>query len=354
MNSRHGLRISTPDGSGQAVHPDVVHVPDGFLGYAYWMGCTPYPFAEDRFENPVIRVSHDGVDWMPFPGAPDPLVEAPVNGSWHHADTDIVLHNGTIYVFYISTNREAAETVFSFICSADGVRWSAPHEIYRGAWGVSPAVVVVDVSKWSMWYVVRDSLARAQVSFVYRRDGPAAVALGRPEPCDLRIPGHVVWHLDVIRSGPRFEALVTAFPSGTNPSRSRLFYTESDDGRVFRLLSESPLIRPTLLGWDNRMIYRSSFVRCQDNSYRIWYSAASWGMRCGIGLVEGPIDRLAAVATEAHSKEPSALRRCQEDAVGLAKYLALRVLPAPIYGWLLKTRARLRTSFRSTQPDPRQ
>ncbi|MBC7603793.1 MAG: hypothetical protein H7255_14195 [Ramlibacter sp.] len=353
MNSRYGLQIPTPDGSGQAVHPDVLHVPDGFLGYAYWMGCTPYPFAADRLENPIVRVSHDGVRWTAFPGAPDPLVEAPANGSWHHADTDIVLHRGTLYVFYISTNREAAETVFSFVCSTDGVRWSAPLEIYSDTWGVSPAVLVGNESDWSMWYVFRDALADSQVSTVYRSRGASLATFGPPERCDLQVPGHVVWHLDVIRSGHRVEALVTAFPKGTDPSRSRLFHAESDDGRVFRLASTSPLIRPTLVGWDNRMIYRSSFVKRRDNSYRVWYSAASWGMRCGIGLVEGPIDRLAPVTHEPRSSGPSVLRRFSEDAIGLAKYLALRMLSASAHAWLLSTRARLRATVRAARPSTR-
>ena len=56
--------------------------------------------------------------------------------------------------------------------------------------------------------------------------------------------------------------------------------------------SLSPLIRPTLFGADNRMVYRSSFLKRIDGSYRIWNSTASWGMRCGIGFVPGQIDGL--------------------------------------------------------------
>lgn len=340
MNSRHDLCIPTPDGSGQAVHPDVLHVPSGFLGYEYWMACTPYPFAADRLENPIVRVSHDGVHWTSFPGAPDPLVEAPSNGAWHHADTDIVLHRGRLYVFYISTNRERAETVFSFIASVDGVHWSEPKEIYRGTWGVSPSVVVDDQEGWSMWYVFRDSLSRAQHSIVYRRRGSSATSLGPAQVCELQVPRHVVWHLDVICTEHRIEALVTAFPRGTDPSRSRLFHAVSEDGHMFRLTTGKPLIRPSWFGWDNRMVYRSSFVKRVDGTYRIWYSAASWGMRCGIGLVEGALDRLRQVSVEGSQLSQS--RRWSEDALGLMKYSAYRVLPAPAYAHLLSAWSRVR------------
>lgn len=334
------MQIPTPDGSGQAVHPDVLHVPAGFLGYEYWMGCTPYPFAADRLENPIIRVSHDGLVWQPFPGAPDPLVQAPADSAWHHADTDIVLHEGTLYVFYISTNREAPGTTFSFVSTRDGRIWSAPREIYRAAWGVSPAVVVDVPGRWQLWYVVRDALARAQSSQVFSAIGSGPADWQAATVCELSIPGFVVWHLDVVPVEAGFEALVTAFPKGTDPSRSRLFLARSTDGLAFTLAGRAPLVRPRWLGWDNRMIYRSTMVVLPGGVRRIWYSGASWGMRTGIGLLEGPVgrpQRVAAPAARAH-----AIQALAENLSGLAKYLLYRVLPPGAYAGVLRLRTRTR------------
>ena len=47
MNAASPLTIETPDGSGEAVHPDVLFVPGGFAGHTHWLACTPYPRGDD-------------------------------------------------------------------------------------------------------------------------------------------------------------------------------------------------------------------------------------------------------------------------------------------------------------------
>lgn len=106
--------------------------------------------------------------------------------------------------------------------------------------------------------------------------------------------------------------------------------------------SLSLLIRLTLFGWDNRMVYRSSFLKRIDVSYRIWYSAASWGMRCGIGLVTGQIDGLLPLERAPKGYALSVIRRFRENAFGLAKYMLYRALPVPAYAYVLSVCARVR------------
>ena len=53
MNAPAPLVTPTYDGSGQVVHPDVVHVPGGWNGYEYWMGMTPYPNGNNDLREPV-------------------------------------------------------------------------------------------------------------------------------------------------------------------------------------------------------------------------------------------------------------------------------------------------------------
>lgn len=341
VNAPSDVVVPTPDGSGQAVHPDVIHVAGGHLGFPYWMACTPYPFGADRHENPIVRVSHDGIVWQPFPGAPDPLVAAPVDASWHHADTDLVLHDDMLHVFYISTKCEGAKTTFSVITSANGAHWSEPRVVYRAPWGVSPALLVGG-GQWSMWYIYLDMFAVSQGSVLWRRTGASPFEFGEPIECDLNVPGHVVWHIDVIRADAGFESLVTAFPRGTDMSRSRLFHATSTDGLRWLLSAPMPLLGPSLTGWDNRMIYRSSFVKRDDGSYSIWYSAASWGMRCGIGFVEGPLEQLRAPHGSCGGVRVSALRRLGEDLLGLAKYILSRLLPQRAFHCLLAMNRQVR------------
>jgi hypothetical protein len=290
------------------------------------MACTPYPFGNDRLENPIVRVSNNGVDWCCFPGAPDPLVAEPDELAWHHADTDLIIYNDTLYVFYISTNRHTAETAFLMITTSDGLNWTSPVAIYRDTWGVSPAVVVDSVQRWSLWYVWCDTFSNQQVSVVYRRTGSDPLTLGDSQRCMLVVPNHVVWHLDVIQDGETYEALVTAFPRGTDPSRSRLFHALSSDGLTFVLSRKDPIIQPSWFGWDNRMIYRSTFIKIKNDHYRLWYTGASWGMRCGIGALEGVLTNLQPMLCTTVSGQ-SNMKLFFENFVGLSKYILTRILP---------------------------
>lgn len=345
-NASACLQISTPDGSGQVVHPDVAFEPGGFLGYPYWMACTPYPYGQDRDENPVVRVSHDGRQWQVFPGAPDPVISPPEGSAWHYADTDLVIYNKMLHLFFISAVRGGSGTTFSMMTSMDGVHWTPPLDIYRGEWGVSPSVIVDKEGRWSLWYVWRDALSHPQQSLMFRRAGEHPTTLGAPALCVIDIPDHIVWHIDVIAVDGGYEALVAAFPSGTDPSRSRLFHAHSSDGFRFTQSFRRSLLKPTWLGWDNRMIYRSTFIKRPDSTYQLWYSAASWGMRCGIGLLEGKLSEMHAVNGEAeHSISPT--RRFFENAMGLTKYLIYRVLPSNAFMALL----RIRNQLRRTSPD---
>lgn len=308
------------------------------MGFRYWMACTPYPYGDDRAENPILRVSQDGVQWSAVPGAPDPLVPPPIDEQWHHADTDLVLHEDRLYVFFISVRRSYSDTTFSVISSRDGTTWSSPETVYSGSWGVSPAVLVHD-NIWHLWFIRLDTNDRRAKSALLLRKGADPLRLGNERPCALALPGYTPWHVDIIRVDDGFEALIAAFPDGTNPSRCRLFHAESSDGVGWRLSNPAPMLSPSLFGWDNRMIYRSSFVK-REGSYQIWYTGASWGMKCGIGYVEGLLTSLVPAEQQPRDDQPTS--RVIEDAAGLAKYMIWRTVPPRIFRALLHAKRVLR------------
>ena len=319
------LAISTPDGSGQAVHPDVVDAGRDFAGHRFWMAMTPYPFGDDQQENPCIRVSDDGLSWLPLPGAPDPLVPPPVQPDRHWSDTDLVLHDGLLHVFFRGCERGGGRADYLVVTSPDGVTWSEPRIVWTGDDGVSPAFVRAG-AEWLMWHVVAPAGGATGSRIVCQRSADLT-GWSAPEVCDLDLPGHVAWHIDVIAADAGFEALVSAFPARANMSRCRLFHATSPDGRTFGLSSRQPVLRPQAGRWCSRMIYRSTFTRDGDGSYRVWYSGASWGMRCGIGYAEGPMSALRVVNGPA---EVPASVRAREDMKGWATYLAIHRTPDPV------------------------
>ena len=281
------LLISTPDGSGQMAHPDVVHVPSGFAGFTYLMACTPYPFGADRFENPCLRVSNDGVRWQPLAGAPDPLVPAPADPSRHWSDPDLTVVDGVLHLVFRGCERGQPAAEFLVTTSRDGTEWTEPTVFHEGDRMVSPALVHHD-GHWSMWHVEADSRPAELGSRLVRTQGRDLMALGEPTTCSIDIPGHRLWHVDVVATDLGWEALFAAYPEHTNASRCALFHAVSDDGAAFRLSQADPVIRPRARTWSSRVIYRATMVK-SASGYRVWYSGASWGQRWAVGLAQGSV-----------------------------------------------------------------
>ncbi|WP_228441121.1 hypothetical protein [Chryseobacterium phosphatilyticum] len=98
-------------------HPDVQYFPGGFNGYKYWMVFTPYNGAvganadSNRYENPTIVVSNDGLTWRPPNGISNPIQRAPTRtesipespnekpqGFW--SDVDWMYENGKFLLYF--------------------------------------------------------------------------------------------------------------------------------------------------------------------------------------------------------------------------------------------------------------
>jgi hypothetical protein len=343
MNAKVPLHVTTPDGYGQVVHPDVVCIPEGFCGYRFWMAVTPYPFGRDRFENPVIRVSNDGLSWSEVDGAPDPLVPAPEARHLHHADPDLVFDGTRLLLFYVVRNKLDHWTDFMLIESPDGRRWSVPRLIYRERSCVCPAIVRSG-GRWHMWYVPFQPDSCPQRSQLRLRVSgtPCQFYMAEETVCSLDIPGHVIWHIDMIAVDQGYEALVSAFPKGKHPTRCRVFHVASLDGIHFELTSHKPLIKPSVLGWDNRMIYRSTFLKETDGSYKIWYSAASWGMHLYVGYLAGKLSDARAIRPREVCPRPPLHTRLLADAVGFVKYLIIVYAPQAVSRVLLDANRKYR------------
>jgi hypothetical protein len=334
MNAPEPLFIDTPDGSNQAVHPDVVDCGEPFLGYRYWMAMTPYPDGNDRHENPCIRVSHDGLSWDPFPGCPDPLVGAPAVPA-HFADTDLVIHDGELRVFFIIRDKALEHTTVLCVRSVDGASWTEPQPVYDAGWAVSPAVVVCD-GRWYMWFVRTNPRVAGSQSMVLRAESRDGLSFGNERECRVEIPGHRPWHIDVVGTEAGWEAFVAGYPVGQDPASSRLFHASAPDGISFSVTAQ-PILAPSRWSWDNRMIYRSSATKGRDGRYRLWYSAASWGERYGIGYIEGLPGAWKAARQRGRR---FGVGKMAADLRGRLKYLVLRHSP-PVALRVLRAASRL-------------
>lgn len=98
-------------------HPDVQYFPNGFNGYKFWMIFTPYfgsignVHTSERYENPTIAVSNDGINWSSPYGVATPLQKTPsvgesfpekkndpAHGFW--SDVDWTFEHGKFSLYY--------------------------------------------------------------------------------------------------------------------------------------------------------------------------------------------------------------------------------------------------------------
>jgi len=270
---------------------------------------TPYPRANDRFENPTLRASRDGLAWIRPEGISDPIVLAPDKPEFHHADPELVFHAGRIYIIYATIRRGFGDVTFSSVSADNDLKWTHPKSFHTDKGALSPTCDMKG-ERWHLWFI-RGS-KNAEQSELLHREGASLNELGSEDACELQIPQYVPWHIDIRKFGRDYEALVAAYPVHTDSSRTRLFHVKSSDGRVFSLGSSEPILRPSRVGWDNRMIYRSTFLK-EGERYRIWYSAASWSLHFGIGYLSGSLNRLHEDRQSRVAPLPSSFLRLTDD-----------------------------------------
>jgi hypothetical protein len=263
------LRIPTYDGSGQAEHPDIVYFPAGWHGFKYWMAMTPYPYENNRRENPSIVVSNDGSAWQIPPGLTEPIVPPPACD--HNSDPDLVYRPDTdeLYLFYTEQRRSQYcgalnENHLRLLTSRDGVHWSSPQTVIRWDLGRAPLYlspsVVYRSGVFELWIAGGGGVVHATSG-----DGVSWSPLS-----PVRI-GAAPWHLDVEYVEARSQYWMLFVDSPFAGSTLRL--ATSRDGLDWDVYPD-PLLVPGSR-WDDERIYRATFLYGVDARLRVWYSARS-------------------------------------------------------------------------------
>jgi hypothetical protein len=272
------LNLETSDGSGQAVHPDVVHIPGGFgqKKWPYWMVCTPYPNGDERFENPEIFVSYDGIQWSIPDGARNPVVPSPERADSHHSDPDILFYDNLLWMVYRQTIRGSAgrENILYLIKSSDGSSWSVPVEILRennGTELLSPALIH-DGERFLLW-TIENHGGEFQVM---RRVSEDCELWEAPAPASTSrfANGRHPWHIDVIKEPGRLSALIVSCVTN-NGGGARIHYAHSLDHGFHWQVSD--FLFEQIYEFESSLQYRGT-LRClgdQMGRYELWYSAVS-------------------------------------------------------------------------------
>jgi hypothetical protein len=274
LGSVRTMALTTYDGSGELVHPDIVRVPRGWAPARRFLAITPYPNGNRQFENPSIYASGDVAAWEPPTGVLNPVVR-PATG--YLSDPDVVFEpeKSQLWLYYRQVGGE--NTVF-LTTSGDGSHWSNPvvvvhapnHQI------VSPSVVRVGPRDWHMWAVNAGAVGCANPTTTVEHrtsvDGlhwsPAqTVAVGGGELSP--------WHIDVtwVPEFQQFWALFNGKPSDscTTPA---LFLATSPDGVTWHTY-EHPILEAGSIPEFRDIVYRSTLeYEPHGDAVTLWYSGA--------------------------------------------------------------------------------
>lgn len=292
-NAAEPLQIRTYDGFNQPCHPKVLYFENKWNGYHYWMAYTPYPYCADLYENPCLAVSDDGLTWTEPDGVRNPVTGVPPTheNSAHYSDPHLLM-NGEIMELWFRYNpsygdgvhADSNEGIILRTCSADGVTWTEPEQLYQNRAIMDPVlspVVMLSDGVYTMWYARRDGS-------LYRTQSEDAHTWTTPEKTDLVAPNSRIWHQDMIQTDLGYEIVFCARPKGakSNLHGLSLYYAASVDGIHFTdpVLIVSP--RTGTDAFDNASIYRASILKT-DGYYRIYYSSMSERYVWNISLCEG-------------------------------------------------------------------
>ena len=269
------LTLTTYDGSGQVVHPDVAGVPMEWNGDALRLAITPYPGGDASFENPSLFTAPDAITWRVPDGLRNP-VESPTTG--YLSDPDVVFDPDSrrLWMYY---RQVTGTNDIELATSADGVHWDAPQLVVSGPnhTVVSPSVVRRAAGDWWMWAVNGGSGCTAPSATIEVRRSTDGIHWGAPVTASLSQPGYYPWHVDVewIPSRGEFWAVYNVKTAGscTTPA---LYLATSADGVTWTTYPAPVLARGAIAEFAN-VVYRSTFAYDPTSDVvTFWYSGAAY------------------------------------------------------------------------------
>jgi hypothetical protein len=254
------LRIPTYEGSGQAVHPDIMRRSSG--SPAFVLAFTPYPFSLDRFENPSVAVSDDGLRFVEeYPGV-NPLAAAPPYD--HNNDPDLFCHENKLCMLYLETLRPEKQNLVLLTRSGEG-RWSSRiiHTDYLQAGDpmmLSPSHARIN-NKDYIFYVNR---TKRSIQFVPLGKNLIPDCSARQDIV-INMEGRTPWHIDIIPHKNYLYMLICCVHCQGKQKKYDLYAARSIDGHAWDF-SENMLIRNS---------YRATAF-CNDNDMYVYYSRQTW------------------------------------------------------------------------------
>jgi hypothetical protein len=279
------IDIPTYDGTGQAVHPDVVLFDTPWNGAKYWLTMTPYALSDQKLENPSILTSDDGMHVSAPVGLTNPVIPAPRNGKNYNSDPELLYEPQTRRLVLFDRFVEKKTNTLEVLTSRDGAIWSrtrSPLRV-RAHQAVSPTIAPRVGKPAKMWTVNAGKAGcSAKATRVEMRT--AADTAGRfvettwskPSAVELSIPGYTIWHIKArwVAEKSEYWMLISAYPNDHDGCKTDdLFFARSTDGLRWKAYA-TPVLRHQDREWTAAAVYRSTFLYdASTDRMDLWISA---------------------------------------------------------------------------------
>lgn len=261
------LVIPTYDGSNQATHPDAWLEHDAAGAAHLSLVMTPYPFSNDKLENPSLLVSTDGMSFTAPPGVAAPLVPPPPHD--HNNDPDLRRdpRTGDYEILYLEAMRPERQTLVA-LRSRDQQTWTrrdaVVYDLGRGdPFIVSPAALD-DAGKTYLFYVdTKDRRLYTMVSadgatWDPRSAAPVAIDLGAVK----------AWHVDALRGDGAYALLISGY---VEQFEHQDLYLATSPDLVHWTLRPQPLLDHGDPALGVESLYRSTGV-VEHGTLVVWYA----------------------------------------------------------------------------------
>jgi len=317
-NAKKPLTIPTFDGSGQAIHQDIVKLKGKNIQYV--LAFTPYPFSNELYERPSILISQDGVSWFEN-GIKNPVIN-PKHSDELTSDPDIAYANGYFYLYYISWRwggtlfkkarallKQYTKQYFSavnLVMSKDLKKWSKPIQLFKsgGISSFSPftRLIISPSITWDgmfrMWYVKSFGCLNSD-SRVYYRESHDGIRWSKEKKVYLQFPQEeVLWHIDVEKlCNNYYWMIIAAYPKNKHCGKIKnLYLAVSGDGLNWKTIKKPILTTSFNDSWDSDSLYRSTFI-VENKTLHLWYS----GLRKGVWKIGYTSAKISSLDENVHS-----------------------------------------------------
>lgn len=283
------LAIPTPEGSGQAVHPDILKMPAG-SGYKYCLAFTPFPFSQDKYENPCLAFSDDGLAFN-VNGVNNPVISEQYtkDGMLIYNNDPDIFYDESKKMYYLTlqnTHKDHSDQNIDIYESPDLKNWSIikninEKDILKDNFSLSPSLVKEHDQYYlffvnlSQNYEVRYLKKKALSEFDYKDQNKTTLNMpGRYKP----------WHIDVFKGDDsKYYMLICAFEQGKWQEMD-LFLAESNN-LVDWLVKKEPVLKHGEKFFNAQKIYRSSGV-VENDVLKVWFSIQTYRNEWRIGYYE--------------------------------------------------------------------